>query len=513
MLVLVFCQYGGVLASDQCRVKLPALCPNSNPQVNAFIHVNELEACSQILDPSNQNYSDVTFNSMPPGSDIVTGTPYRGWCVDLRGSLVQDTAYIVDLYSSLAPPAFLSTLGIPWGSINYLLNNKPLGATWLEVQAAIWTLVNGSIPSNFPLGDAHGCLSPRPLQTVVDVLVAEANAHLDFVPGSGQKYGIILIPLIPETCEPDIHTNPNSRTPKQITLIEAECEPDQCPDFGGEHPYIGIVGNDNGVNPFYLSPKYLQFACEQTLFGVPTSGEQFRSQMPTIQPEICDVNGKGSGPHGIAPPFTFRGRLNSRVTAGNAGWFEWYIRLPKKPLGDINLVFQCGVLKPNTFPDLGFAAVQYCAAETGERIGQEFCDHQFVDPGFDPLVPAALPKITATVSPGPYNSFTPFNLTAYKNPATYQLEFMTDGAITNGPSSQILNGTIATRILLKACMDKTLVVKLPVAGQLNAMGQTEADLVQGDLIYVRMNIPRQNTVDIYCHHESLRVMGMGEGAF
>ena len=38
----------------------------------------------------------------------------------------------------------------------------------------------------------------------------------------------------------------------------------------------------------------------------------------------------------------------------------------------------------------------------------------------------------------------------------------------------------------------------------------EADLEYGDLIYVRLDIPRSNTVDIYCHEQSLRVMGIGE---
>ena len=284
--------------------------------------------------------------------------------------------------------------------------------------------------------------------------------------------------------------------------------------MAGEDPYIAVVANDINANTFYLSPKYVQFLYDQTIFAVPTTGEQFRAQTPVIQPEICDTLGVGSGPLGNQPPFTFLGNPNARATAGNAGWFEWYIRLPKKPVGEINLCIQCGVIKPNTFADLAFAAVQYCAAETGERIGDGFCSHQFVDPGIDPIVPAALPKIIAIASPGPYNSFTPFNLTAYKNPGTYQLAFNAETkAIANDAASQVLNGSNDTRILLKACMDKCVVVKLPVTGQINAAGQVENDLMEGDLIFVRMNIPRQNTVDIYCHAQSLRLMGLGESPF
>ena len=299
------------------------------------------------------------------------------------------------------------------------------------------------------------------------------------------------------------------------------------PALAGEDPYVAIVGNDVTAIPFYFSPKYLQWAYDQTIFGVPTTGEQFRAQMPVIQPEVCDTAGTGTGPYGSLPPFTFLGKPNSRVSQGNAGWFEWYIRLPKKPVGEINLVIQCGIIKPDTFANLAFQAVNYCAAETGERITPGFCAHQFVDPGIDPIVPAAQPRVTAIAIAGPYNSFNPFYLTAYKNPGTYTLSFDTaTGAIQNGPVAQILDGTTGARVLLKSCMDKTVVAKIPVTGQLNAslppynppikldnFTNVESDLVEGDLIYVRLYVPRQNTVDIYCHEQSFRLMGIGEAPF
>ena len=62
-------------------------------------------------------------------------------------------------------------------------------------------------------------------------------------------------------------------------------------------------------------------------------------------------------------------------------------------------------------------------------------------------------------------------------------------------------------------MDKCIVAKLPVTGQVNALSEIEYDLEAGDLIDVRINIPRANTVDIYCHEESLKIMGIGEGTF
>jgi hypothetical protein len=311
------------------------------------------------------------------------------------------------------------------------------------------------------------------------------------------------------------------------------------PVMAGEDPYIAIVGNDCiktsptdttcSGNPFYVSPKYQQFMYNEVDMGItacygtfpaaysvplhPAYGagcEQFRSLKQVNAPEICDTTGVYTNSN----LFVDRGNKNSVVGAGNTGWYEWYIRLPKKPDGEINLVLQCGVLKPNTFALLKYETVSLCAAETGERIGTGFCTREEVDPGVNPLVIAALPKITAIAYPGPFATFTtPFNLTAFRNPGTYNPFDAATGNLVNGAAGQILDGSTNTRILLKSCMDKTIVAKIPVTGQVNAAGQIENDLEEADLIYIRMDIPRQNTVDIYCHAQSARVMGIGEEPF
>ena len=116
---------------------------------------------------------------------------------------------------------------------------------------------------------------------------------------------------------------------------------------------------------------------------------------------------RSCGYPGATPPFFFRGLFNAKTPAGNSGWYEWWIRLPKKPSGEINIVIQCGVVKPNAFAVYDFDSVLLCAAETGERIGAGTCVRQEVDPGVSPVVNTALPKITATAYPGPYNAFTP----------------------------------------------------------------------------------------------------------
>ncbi len=300
------------------------------------------------------------------------------------------------------------------------------------------------------------------------------------------------------------------------------------PALAGEDPYVAIVGNDVAANDFYNSPKYEQFTYDQTLFGVPVCAgafpaaynvpshpvyglgcEQFRSQAAVIQAEVCDSQGTVDG----VGAFTDRGNDNAVTRAGNSGSYEWYVRLPKKPTGEINLVLQCGVLKPNTWAFYEYEAVSLCAAETGERVGAGICSRKEVNPGTNPLIVGALPKITAIAYPGPFNTaFAPFNLTAFRNPGTYNP--FSNGVLVDNAAGQVLDGVAnGTRILLKSCMDKTVVTKLPVTGQVNAMGQIETDLEYGDIIYVRMDIPRANTVDVYCHEQSLKVMGIGEAPF
>jgi len=300
--------------------------------------------------------------------------------------------------------------------------------------------------------------------------------------------------------------------------------------FAGEDPYIGIVGNDIDFNSFYFSQKHQQFLFDQEGIDVPVCDgsfppvvpqtrvggpgcEQFRSNKPINQPEICDVGGfvidffKGD--------FEYFGNPNALITKQNAGYYEWFIRLPKKPSGEINICIQCGVLKPNTFtPFTGFWAVEECAAETGERIGTGWCTQDQQDAGVNPIVHTALPRITAIAYPGPYSlGFAPFYLTAYKNPSNYALTVDTEKAMTNSQSLQVLDGSVNARVLLKSCMDKCVVAKIPVTEQVNSAGQTESDLEQGDLIYVKMYVPINNTVDIYCHAQSAKIAGIGESPF
>ena len=324
------------------------------------------------------------------------------------------------------------------------------------------------------------------------------------------------------------------------------------PAMAGEDPYIGIVGNDCprlidsstttdgaaicdqvfivgqgyfNADPFYFSPKHRQFMYDEinylqiplqfgsfppvnqyTRLGL-IGSEQFRSQTLNNQPEVCDKQATGTADN--------RGLSNAKTPAGNAGFYEWFIHLPKKPSGEINIVLQCGILKPNAYAAYGYDSIELCAAETGERVGFGTCTRMEVDPGVNPLNITALPMITAIAYPGPFNTFTaPFHLTAFKNPSSYTLAFdPVTQAMSNNTNSQILDGSANARILLKACMDKTVVTKLPVTGQINALGETENDLEAGDMIYVKVQVPRYNSVDVYCHAQSVRLAGVGESPY
>ena len=302
------------------------------------------------------------------------------------------------------------------------------------------------------------------------------------------------------------------------------------PAMAGEAPYIAIVGNDwFDTNRYYLSEKYQDFLYNQDGLGIPVwdpvtrTREQFASLSAATEPEICDPYGYRTWSKDCAQPiasgYCTRGLPNAKTPAGTAGGYEWRIRLPLKPTGEINIAIQCGVLKPSAFAAFGFNAVRKCGAETGERVGPDPCTRQEVGPGESPIVEAALPEIFAAAVPGPNNNFIPFELTAFKNPSTYALSYDvlpgSDSRLLDDGNAQWLafGPEHATRIVLKSCMEKTIVAKLPVAGQINAGGHQEAELAAGDLIIVAMRVPPENTVDIYCHAQSVKLMGVGESPF
>jgi hypothetical protein len=313
------------------------------------------------------------------------------------------------------------------------------------------------------------------------------------------------------------------------------------PAFAGEEPYKAAVWNDDAIPYFHISPKVWQFTHSNTAYydncqdvldpfdpncdinhrnckideGVcicPSKcSEGFNSKTAANQPEVCCAF-KGDNFRTLTPvpveaicPDESEHGETSLTGAGNAGWYEWVIALPKKPEGELNLEIQCGVLKPNSWDFMHYDAIMACAAETGEPIGQGICTR--VSKGL--LKTGALPKIEVVAVPGCQNDFEKFHLTAYRNPGTYVVK-KSGGHIINNQATQVLDGKYQTRIALKPCMEKTILMKWPIEGTVNALGETEANLEAGDLIKVRMEIPVGNTVDVYCGKYSVTLGGIGE---
>ena len=309
------------------------------------------------------------------------------------------------------------------------------------------------------------------------------------------------------------------------------------PAFAGQEPYKAAVCEDRApaLGRFYLSPKVYQFTHADTCYYdnvlytlcplpgqiVPSAcvpdgvcyqcpskcKETFKSKTGANEPELCCVKNNfdetgSTETNGLVCPDIDPSNKTALTSKGNGGWYEWVIALPKKPEGEMNLEIQCAVLKPDETDILN------CAAETGEIVDNS-CTRV---PGTY-LKPAALPTITASAYPGGQNDFTPFHLTAYKNPSDYKISRQGPGgqfpgALSNSASLQVLCG--GTRIALKACLEKTVLIKWPVEGEINSLGEAEANLEAGDIIKVKMFIPIFNTVDIYCGQYSVTIGGIGE---
>ena len=263
--------------------------------------------------------------------------------------------------------------------------------------------------------------------------------------------------------------------------------------FAGE-PYKAFVDEDADVPAFYISEKQAQFLFSNTAF----SNEVFGSQHIPLAPEVCCTEETVlAGACPSAP--------NSLTTSGTSGWYVWRIQLPEEPVGELNIEIECGVLKPDSFTFWGYESIEHCAGETGETV----------DPGCTRrpqtyLRASALPTIEAVAYPGCQNDFTPFHLISYKNPSTYQgSRDPVYHNIKNSGAGQVLDGSTNSRIALEACMEKALFAKLPMDGEINALGEYETALRAGDIIEIRMEVPTANTVDIYCSRYSVKIGGIG----
>lgn len=137
-------------------------------------------------------YFNVVFGTppIPAGFDVVQGTKYLGWCAEFRDNVgtVNPTGISIltpgpyKLYNSYGPlPA--DAQSAHWGAVNWLLNNKG-GNSVVDIQEAIWFLLNGAYHLNFFI--------PSAPSAATTALVAAALTHTSFVSGPGQVVAVLL---------------------------------------------------------------------------------------------------------------------------------------------------------------------------------------------------------------------------------------------------------------------------------------------------------------------------------
>lgn len=173
------------------------------------------------------SYYVASFNNVSVGYDIANGA-YTDWCVDRRYTAVRGPSIQVLLYSSVAPPANLSSQR--WDMVNYILNHKQGGM--MDIQNAIWYFVKmGSV------GWWNGSSPSATSMAIVSDAVAHGNGY---VPGPGGLLAVICLPL----------------TLTQITVIEFKL---WMVTVGG-YSYSIAETNTNGKFVPYLASIYTVLA-------------------------------------------------------------------------------------------------------------------------------------------------------------------------------------------------------------------------------------------------------------
>ena len=182
----------------------------------------------------------------------------------------------------------------------------------------------------------------------------------------------------------------------------------------------------------------------------------------------------------LFPDPCFPEYLSAMTDAWNEAVYEWLIVLQMKPESDINVnIYDC-VLKHNTFD------VWEGAEQTGRYRapwGQLF------------FVPTANPIMTVQAYPGPYAT-----------PGFPYTGITLDARVLPGLDLVAMDQQLYTS---KALWSEGLVMALPQTGNTNASGQAEYNLKQGDRIYVKVEIPGNNTVDLFYGQDNVILKYIG----
>lgn len=204
------------VSSQLCGGYYPCIVSLPSSPVTAEIH------------NGTESYFNTTLSSVPPGYDV-EDSAYLGWCIEF-GTPANSSPHPTKLFSSYCPPISLQHEN--WSKVNYILNNKPCGATKMDIQKAIWYFMNfGSMDP------------PSPDTPVSKDLVNDTIANGDgFIPEPGDVVAVI--------CDPQ------DQCPViQHSIIEVLVQEENCswnPNWG------------NNSHPSVTPPddEFLNFTCE-----------------------------------------------------------------------------------------------------------------------------------------------------------------------------------------------------------------------------------------------------------
>jgi hypothetical protein len=166
-----------------------------------------------------QSASSYFTDQVTVGNTEVPAGAYLGWCVDVPDSIGASQTYPTLMFSSCDPNlnAELHALGYSypgsvyvssqvWNEINYILNNKN-GATFYDIQVAIWNLIGGPIDPTQVVSPPY----PPWSQTVVNQLLAAASRNASPWQWQPQCGGVIAVVVAEIT---------GTEPPVQLTIIE-----------------------------------------------------------------------------------------------------------------------------------------------------------------------------------------------------------------------------------------------------------------------------------------------------
>jgi hypothetical protein len=125
------------------------------------------------------SYLDLTLSGVPGGFSVGNNT-YPGWCVEAFNfdftTGLQYCGATLRLSTDPGLPSHLQS--IPWGIVNYILNNKQGNPD--DVQNAIWWFTDGWV------------VTPGEITGAYLNLLADAASQGSFVPGPGDLVAVVL---------------------------------------------------------------------------------------------------------------------------------------------------------------------------------------------------------------------------------------------------------------------------------------------------------------------------------